>query len=375
MNFMRILILSFLVFITAGNIWSNAKLAEAYIGQFKQVAVGEMRRSGVPASIKLAQGLLESDWGRSEMASKANNHFGIKCGGDWTGDVFYKYDDDYDLDGNLKQSCFRSYVSAEQSYIAHSEFLSNPAKKARYGFLFNFPTTDYISWANGLKFAGYATDPKYPDKLIKIIETYKLHQYDELVEVPKYMADISTHKPEVEIKVKDDLNKDREINIQKDKYKQNSETASASTNNRKTRPAIKKINNIKYVAARDGETIEEIASSLKVDKHDIFIYNEGKYFLDSKLAEGDVIFLEKKKRFNEVVEYHLVKEKESLFTVAQKYGIRISNLASRNRIPEHAFVLPGTKLYINKNAPSQENKRVDLANGNERGFIDFGNLK
>ena len=148
---------------------SNAQTAqEKYISTYADLAVQEMYRSGVPASITLAQGMLESGNGRSELAQKSNNHFGIKCHNNWSGERVY-HDDD------AKGECFRKYSHPYQSYRDHSDFLRY---RDRYKFLFDLKTTDYKGWAYGLKQAGYATDPNYATKLIKIIEDYKLYQYD-----------------------------------------------------------------------------------------------------------------------------------------------------------------------------------------------------
>lgn len=154
------------------------ELVDSYIETFQYIAVSEMERTGIPASIKLAQGLLESNWGRSELSSFAHNHFGIKCGSSWEGKGYYKVDDDRDENGNLKESCFRVFESDEASYIAHSEFLLN---NRRYAFLFDYGSTDHKSWAKGLRKAGYATDPKYPSKLIGVIQKYQLDRFDYMV--------------------------------------------------------------------------------------------------------------------------------------------------------------------------------------------------
>ena len=151
------------------------EIAEDYINQFGPIAVSEMSRTGIPASVKLAQGLLESDWGRSELSQFAHNHFGIKCGGSWEGRTYYKVDDDYDKKGRLTESCFRVFAGDEASYIAHSEFL---LQNQRYGFLFEYDATDYKAWAKGLKKAGYATDPSYPSKIIGVIHKYDLTRFD-----------------------------------------------------------------------------------------------------------------------------------------------------------------------------------------------------
>lgn len=163
-----------LMLITAFSVQAQ-DIAENYINEFGPIAVSEMSRTGIPASVKLAQGLLESDWGRSELSQFAHNHFGIKCGGSWEGQTYYKVDDDYDKKGRLTESCFRVFEGDEASYIAHSEFL---LQNQRYGFLFEYEPTDYKAWAKGLKKAGYATDPSYPSKIIGVINKYDLTRFD-----------------------------------------------------------------------------------------------------------------------------------------------------------------------------------------------------
>lgn len=145
-----------------------------YIETYQKIAIREMHRSGIPASITLAQGILESSWGNGSLALNANNHFGIKCKSTWNGPTFYIKDDDF-KNGRLIKSCFRSYDNAEDSYVDHTEFLTdNP----RYARLFTYEPTDYKKWAHGLKKCGYATDKKYAYKLINTIKKYKLYEFD-----------------------------------------------------------------------------------------------------------------------------------------------------------------------------------------------------
>jgi len=192
---MRILSLLLLMTICSANTAeSNASVFQdnpvvTYIDKYKEIAQSEMQRVGIPASIKLAQGILESNSGRSTLAQKANNHFGIKCGKYWEGPTFHREDDDY-INGKLIKSCFRKFNNAEHSYSAHSDFLTNPGSQYRYGFLFELDPYDYVSWAHGLKSAGYATDPKYADKIITVIEKYKLYLYDAI-------APTATTPPEI----------------------------------------------------------------------------------------------------------------------------------------------------------------------------------
>jgi len=151
---------------------------EKYMDRYKVIAMNEMKRSGIPASVKMAQGIMESMAGRSELAVQANNHFGIKCKSTWNGDTYLYKDDDRDSAGTLVHSCFRLYPSAEDSYYDHSEFLKN---RSRYNSLFELAITDYVGWANGLKKCGYATDPSYSNKIIQTIEKYNLYVLDQEV--------------------------------------------------------------------------------------------------------------------------------------------------------------------------------------------------
>jgi len=146
----------------------------AFIELQSDMAIQEMHRTGIPASITLAQAIVESFWGRGQLAIQANNYFGIKCNNHWNGETFYQKDDDY-KNGKLVPSCFRKYTSIKESYIDHSNFLMG---SSRYANLFNLSKTDYKGWARGLKAAGYATDPQYAQKLIEKIEVYKLYKYD-----------------------------------------------------------------------------------------------------------------------------------------------------------------------------------------------------
>lgn len=171
---MQKLILLLLLFFTTFQVSSfpgnreSEKIAEQYINNFKDDAIKEMVMYNIPASIILAQGMLESSFGTSDLAKIANNHFGIKCHEEWDGPVFIKDDDE-------KNECFRKYISALDSFTDHSLFLKS---RPRYAPLFELSSTDYKGWAKGLKETGYATDPKYPKRLLELIESYKLYQYD-----------------------------------------------------------------------------------------------------------------------------------------------------------------------------------------------------
>ncbi len=155
---------------------STWELKQNYIEQYKDIAIAEMYRTGIPASITLAQGLLESQHGTSRLAVNANNHFGIKCKDYWTGQKYFHKDDDYSKSGELLESCFRQYDSVLESYIDHSNFLVNTP---HYSELFSFDRKEFAKWAWGLKKCGYATDKNYPVKLIKLIEEFELYNYDD----------------------------------------------------------------------------------------------------------------------------------------------------------------------------------------------------
>ena len=163
------------IFTVYHNPSSREEAAASYIEMHQEIAVIEMYRSGVPASITMAQALLESNFGQSDLAVNANNHFGIKCKSYWKGMKYYHKDDDLDEKGNLIDSCFRGYESAFDSYVDHSNFLMYTD---HYKSLFNLSQTDYVNWARGLKKSGYATDPEYADKLIGFIERYGLDKLD-----------------------------------------------------------------------------------------------------------------------------------------------------------------------------------------------------
>jgi len=174
-------ILSLIIFLSSfiisfDNNSSELEIKYSYIQQYKDIAIAEMYRTGIPASIILAQGLLESQAGESDLAINANNHFGIKCKKYWQGSTYFHKDDDYNKRGKLIKSCFRQYDSVLESYIDHSNFLK---ETSHYSQLFNYAKTDFASWAWGLKNAGYATDEKYPIKLIKLIQNLELYKFDQ----------------------------------------------------------------------------------------------------------------------------------------------------------------------------------------------------
>lgn len=279
-----------------------------YIEKYKKIAIKEMERAGIPASIKLAQALLESNAGRSTLAQKANNHFGIKCGGEWKGKTFHREDDDYDEFGNLQKSCFRSYRKATDSFIAHSEFLRDPKKANRYGFLFRIETTDYEKWAKGLKKSGYATAGNYDTKLITIIETYNLDQYDRMSE------NIFAERPDKNIIPGLDL---------------------------------RKINEVRVVFAKNKITVQDISLKSSVSVRALNKYNEKLPAVSDTLADDYRVFLQpKRNKFRGKKKWHYVHENETMFDISQEYGVKLKKLYCRNRMIEGTQPQPDERIKL-----------------------------
>ena len=262
------------------------KIAEAYISEYKTIAISEMNRTGIPASIKLAQGLLESDWGRSKLAKDANNHFGIKCGNSWTGGSFFKQDDDY-KNGKLINSCFRKYDNAGQSYIDHSTFLSKP----RYADLFKLDPTDYKGWAKGLKKAGYATDRKYPQKLITIIEKYDLAKYDhQVLDSEELLAQNSVLiNPSESINIPDEEIVFEKQNKQEEVYRsEHLEAVEISSANTEEKAATV-YEGQAYHMVKSDETMEVIARLHKIELNKLYVRN--RMPIGAQPVEGEMIKL------------------------------------------------------------------------------------
>lgn len=281
--------------------WNSAY--QQYIDQYKDIAIEQMQRYHIPASITLAQGLLESGAGRSELTRNSNNHFGIKCNNNWTGRRTY-HDDD------AKNDCFRVYDSAYESYEDHSKFLSG---NQRYRQLFQFKTTDYKGWAKGLKACGYATSPVYAEKLVEIIQLYKLYQYDSAKGYDHFMAQ----------RTKD----------------QNPNGASLHT--------IKIFNKNYYIIARRGDTFKAIGEEVGISYRKIAKYNERNR--KDQLQEGEVIWL-KKKQSKAPKDYkgrlHYVRSGESMYSIAQQYGIRLKSLYKMNKLSPDYQIKVGDGLRL-----------------------------
>lgn len=321
-------------------------ITKSYIDAYKPIAIAEMKRSGIPASIKLAQGVLESSGGRSDLALQANNHFGIKCGGTWTGRTYYKSDDDFDNDGNKIESCFRQFDDGVLSYIAHTDFLLDPNKKNRYGFLFALDMKDYQAWARGLKDAGYATDPSYPDKLISIIEKYKLYEIDDASFTNKYFAN-SESKPTIYNSEVTPLRKGERISYSI-QYNRNGAT---------------------YIYATGKETAIQVAQRLDVSLRSFLSYNETITLPQEVVPINSIMFLEKKNRdYGGTEETHLVAKGESIEFISHYYGIRASTLRSLNVLDKQVQPSEGDILqlkYSRKSVLRDKAKNENRANKSE----------
>ena len=286
--------------VQAQNHWNQAY--QQYIDQYKDIAIEQMQRYKIPASITLAQGLYETGAGTSQLARRANNHFGIKCNG-WSGRKSYHDDDE-------RNECFRAYDSAYDSFEDHSRFLTGGQ---RYRSLFSLKLTDYKGWARGLKAAGYATNPQYANKLIDIIQLYKLYQYDTAKSYDHFMSDRS---------------KDHRVNGEQ-------------------LHIIKVYNKNYYLLARRGDTFRTIAQEVGISYRKLARYNERDR--RDQLEEGEIVWL-KKKQTKAPKEYkkrpHYVKAGESMYSIAQQYGIRLKSLYKMNRMSPDDDLRVGDPLRL-----------------------------
>lgn len=334
-SFMRkIVLILFVALLTFRLMANDAKTAtQAYVENYVEIAISEMKRTGIPASIKLAQAILESNSGRSEMAMMANNHFGIKCGSEWRGTSYYKVDDDKDHRGRLIESCFRVYENATESFVAHSNFLQNNGKSSRYDFLFEYGPTDYKKWAKGLRKAGYATDPHYPQKLINLIEKYELHRYDNLG---------STHRKYLAAKPSD-----QKSSPEKDQLKTTKPPTPAVASTSFTMPRAKVYNESNMIMTKGGETMTAISQASGIPVESLLAFNDYTITKDQILKADTKIYLEKKRlSLKGKKKEHKVRKDETMGEIAQHYGIDLEALYVRNRIPFGSEVKAGETLLL-----------------------------
>jgi LysM repeat protein len=291
---------------------------EDYINKYKDLAIENMRTKKVPASITLSQGILESGNGNSSLATKANNHFGIKCHKGWEGGTMY-------IDDDAPNECFRKYNSVLDSYNDHADFLTS---RERYAGLFTLEITDYKGWAQGLKDAGYATNPKYASLLIDLIEKYKLYEYDQ-----DALANNNNHS----------------------NNNNNNNNNSNNNNNTNNSPNTEKnqllfINGLKAIKVKKGQKKEEIALLFELKVNQINRFNE--LGVADGLYEGEIIFLEPKRSSAEpAFKVHTVKPGETFYSIAHQYGMKTRALMRKNNMWLGSVIKPGDQLNLRAKKP------------------------
>lgn len=271
---------------------------EEYIAAYKEDAVKEMYLHKVPACITLAQGMLESGNGNSPLAKNANNHFGIKCHKEWGGET-------YIMDDDSANECFRKYNDVLESYSDHSMFLFS---RSRYASLFELNINDYKGWCYGLKAAGYATDPKYPQRLIELIEKYKLQELNVMENTPKQDLP-SRHVINGDLSIRE----------------------------------VYRFNHIKFVIAKENDSFYKIANDFNLELDQILEYND--LSKDDKLSYGQKIYIEKKRR-RALEPIHVVQKNETLKSIAQLHGIRLSSVCKKNHLKPTDKLKVGDVIYL-----------------------------
>lgn len=316
---MQKLIISIFLIIFSSSIFAQSD-RNAYIEKYKTTAVKKMLEYGIPASITLAQGILESGSGKSKLAVEANNHFGIKCHKEWTGMA-------YIMDDDTKDECFRKYMTPEQSFDDHSQFLIT---RSRYAFLFEYDRTDYKKWAYGLKQAGYATNPNYAHMLIKSIEENNLDRFDKI----KNIKELGIEEPII-VQTKGDTKYPEFLDADVEDF----HPVSISVTNR----IVYESNGVKYVLALQLDSWEVIADEFGLYTKQIFDYNSANK--KTVLNPGDRVYIERKNRKAEVM-YHIVQYGETLQSISQKYVVREKNIKKMNKIKRNDDLVAGQRLKL-----------------------------
>ena len=310
--------------------YEKTSVAQLYIQNFKDDAIKEMQLYNIPASITLAQGMLESGYGTSDLAKYANNHFGIKCHDEWDGPTYIQNDDE-------KNECFRKYSTVLDSYTDHSLFLKS---RARYAQLFELNHTDYKGWAAGLKDAGYATDPRYTDRLLELIETFELYTFDLLGSASKIKKDApaksSKHvKKEVQKKVEQPVSSATMVRQQEKK------TESAI-------PPIElheilRLGIVKYIIIKPNDTFTKIAKETDKDLWQLYKYND--MSPEDKLIPGQRLYLQPKRR-KARGPFHIVKKGETMKSISQLHGVKLKQLYKKNNMRGWEEPVVGQQLYL-----------------------------
>lgn len=312
-----------------------------YINDYKELAVSEMQRTGVPASIILAQGIHETEAGKSDLVRKSNNHFGIKCKDEWTGEKVY-HDDD------ARGECFRSYPTAADSYKDHSDFLK---KGSRYAFLFNLDPTDYEGWANGFRKAGYATNPRYPQILIKYVQDYNLEQYS-LIALGKLNAseEVVLTVPGAPARPLTSLNQGPAVMVTPGAEGAVVQPVGGNPGAEAYPEGEFQINRTRVVYVKSGVSLLSIANQYDIALPRLLEFNDLKE--EDVLTRGQLLFLQRKRRTGSA-EFHIVQEGESVYDICQKEGVRYQDLMEMNQLSLGVQPVVGEKIYLQSSAPSR----------------------
>lgn len=308
-------LISGVIWLIAFTLCAQTYTREDYIEKYAGYAVTEMKKYGIPASITLAQGILESGAGNSYLAREANNHFGIKCH-DWTGPSVRRDDD-------ARNECFRKYDDPLDSFEDHSKFL---VTRERYADLFKLKITDYKGWAHGLKKAGYATDPRYAERLITIIEENELFLFDRGVDVQFTIDEVVSTKNRKKTSPVDNFVIDAYISHQ-----------------------VYSNNKVDYVKAKPGDSFENIAQEFDLHAWELPRYND--WGDKPYMTAGQIIYIQPKRTKSHSHEFHVVKEGETMWEISQMYGIKLKYLYKKNRMEEGTQPVQGQKLYLKKTKP------------------------
>ena len=326
--------------------FSQKEKGEAYIAKYKDIAMAEMQRSGVPAAITLAQGILESKFGESDLCVQSNNHFGIKCKTEWTGEKVY-HDDD------AKHECFRSYPDAAASFRDHSDFLKN---RQYYTDLFKLEITDVEGWAYGLKKDGYATEKEYPQRLLKVINDYNLNQYTLLALQKQNSSPVAAQQESVSMNAA--VPAKNKTTITAVSEKEEVEIITRPTNQKvdidsKTKSSVYPegvftINHSKVVFAKEGTSLLALANQYDIILSRLLAFNEIEEM--DILPTDTLLFLEMKMKKG-AVDFHIAEPGETLHRICQKEGVRMDAVMLYNNIKPNMMVLAGEKVYLRGPAP------------------------
>ena len=310
---------------TVSLVAAERQTREEYVEKYKAIAIAHMERYGIPASITMAQGILESDSGNSRLSNTSNNHFGIKCKKHWTGERVY-HDDD------AKGECFRAYPTVEASYQDHADFLD---QSPRYDSLFAYPSDDYRSWARGLKAAGYATAPDYAERLVKIIESMQLHLLDKENGAKIYSAAKSATANTETWWESNIATSDEQINP----------NAFRVTVNSHKGYGVYRTNQTFYVVAKEGDSFESLGEAFEISPKMLRKFNDKPK--DGTLAKGDIVYIERKKTqwLGNVMQHKVVRE-ENLYSLSQSFGIRLKSLAKLNKLRPNQDVKRGDIIRL-----------------------------